>query len=280
MLKARNLVFEIVALFVLTFLSGTLMYGQKCDPSKCAHSNSKSSNRMGGMSESANGGMDAVQTLDVTFSQGKLIEVGLYSIKDGMEAQVKEDYFPKVMPIAMEYGLKPIASFSVEERVYGGSPAQAIGFFEWPSLEAKRNFDADPRYLELRNIRNEALDFLTLGYFEAEETQNVTFRSDRTYDFAAMWLDPNNQEKLGEYFEKVAPVAEEEYGFVPHLVSLKPLEAHDKTYHPHMVGMSEWPTEESLSNFFENEKVYQKNVHLRDEAVAYMDVFLLKPVIK
>ena len=155
-----------------------------------------------------------------------------------------------------------------------------LDFFEWPSVEQKRAFEKDPRYLELRNIRNAAMNFLTLGYFKVEANTEVTFSSEKTYDFASLWIDPANAPKLQQYFEKVAPVAmTPKYGFKP-LVKLEPLGVHDQNYHPSVISLAEWGAADSFEKFRKQEKIYKENVHLREAATPYKDVFLLKAVIQ
>jgi len=50
-----------------------------------------------------------VKSIDVVFKKERLIEVAFLSIKPDKQQQLKESYFIQVMPIVMEYGMKPFA---------------------------------------------------------------------------------------------------------------------------------------------------------------------------
>ncbi|MEO0734174.1 MAG: DUF1330 domain-containing protein, partial [Bacteroidota bacterium] len=99
----------------------------------------------------------APKSAEVTFAKDKLIEVALLSVQEGKQQQFMGDYFSKVMPVALPYGARPIASFGVTRKVEGQKPVQMVVFFEWNSLEDKRAFEMNPEYLKLRNIRDDAL---------------------------------------------------------------------------------------------------------------------------
>lgn len=214
-----------------------------------------------------------------TFPAGKVIEVALFSIAPGKESVVNQDYFPKVFPVAQEYGLTTSQVFMVAENTFDGAPAQMVGFFVWDSYEQKEKFIRDPRYLKLRNIRNSGMNFLYMGYFEVEQSITYTFDDETIYDFAAMWIDLSNAAKLDEYFEKVAPVAMEKYGYAP-IAELKPLSepTHGK-YTPSVIGLAAWGSEDAFDKL-QKDKMYREHVHLRDEAVPYKDVYKLKAIIQ
>lgn len=213
----------------------------------------------------------------VTFQGGTVVEVALFSITSGMESVVNDDYFPKVMPVAAEYGLKPLITFQVVKVDIGEAPAQMVGFFQWPSIEAKKEFDQDPRYLKLRNIRNKAMNFLYLGYLDVQKTQTVEFTTERIYDFFALWIDKSNAPKLDEYFQAVAPIAAQEYTFqLPHLEGNVIKEYGN--YTPDAIGLGSWESLEAKDRFFRDERVSEK-VPLREAATPYKDVLMLKPMI-
>lgn len=217
--------------------------------------------------------------LDVEFQADAVIDVGLVSFRPGQQQVIAKEYFPQIMPIINEYGGRRLITFKVVDRVQGESPAQSVTLFHWPSIEQRRAFENDPRFLKLRNIRDAAINFLTVGYFKVESAGTVRFSADKVYDFGALWLNPEEAPKMKTYFENVGPVAVKKYGARLGHVRLKPSGYQDQVYHPHIIGISEWPAVNSLHDFFKNEQVFKDNVHLREAAVEYMDVFLLKPVL-
>ena len=224
--------------------------------------------------------INAQKTADITFKADKLIEVALLSVKAGKEQQLNGDYFPKVMPVAQPYGAKPIASFAVTRKVIGNKPAQMVVFFEWESLEQKRAFERDAKYLALKNIRDEALEFLSQGYFKVEQDVTYNISSDGTYDFAALWIDPDNAPKLQEYFQAVFPEAQKpKYGYTP-IANLNPIMGvHDQNYHPSIIAFAEWKGGPKAVDKLGKSKAYKDNVAKREAATPYKDVFHLKPLL-
>ena len=176
---------------------------------------------------------EAVKSAEITFKAGKLIEVALLTVKPDGQKAFMEEYFPKVMPVATPYGAKPIASFAVAKTVMGNKPNQMVVFFEWESIEQKRAFEANPEYLRLRNIRDNALSYLSQGYFQVEQDVTVTVSTDQIYDFAGIFINPEKANLLQEYFQAVLPTASKpEFGYTP-IVNLSPIPGvYDQNYHP------------------------------------------------
>ena len=222
----------------------------------------------------------AQKTTDITFKADKLIEVALLSVKEGKETQLNGEYFPKVMPVAQPYGAKPIATFAVTRKVISDKPVQMVVFFEWDNLEQKRAFERNPEYLKLKNIRDDALQFLSQGYFKVDEDVTYSLSAEGTYDFAALWIDPANAPKLQEYFEAVFPEAQKpKFGYTP-IASLHPVEGvYDQNYHPSIIAFAEWKTGSSAVDKFQKTKVYKENVAKREAATPYKDVWHLKPIL-
>ena len=93
----------------------------------------------------------------VNFKAGKLIEVAFLSVKSGKEDQLNAEYFAKVMPIAGEYGMRPLVTFGVTDVAEGNTYVQMVGFFEWLSMAVRKKFSRDKRFLAIKPIRDNAL---------------------------------------------------------------------------------------------------------------------------
>lgn len=271
-----------LCLCVFALIGWQTLAAQTCDPAACTSKKSTktSATSMAAPAAKLVSNEQTIKTATFTFPAGKVIEIALFSIKPGKEMVVGGEYFPKVFPVAQEYGLSSSQTFSVIKNTYGDAPVQQLGFFVWDSYEQKEAFDRDPRYLKLRNIRNGAFDYLYMGYFQVEKDVTYTFDTESVYDFAAMWVDPMNADKLPKYFEKVAPVAMGmEYGYQP-IATLNPLDACTKgKYTPSFVGFAKWSVPDGFEQLQMN-KTYQKYVHLRDEATPYKDVLMVKANIQ
>ncbi|MEL6971164.1 MAG: hypothetical protein AAFO02_13420 [Bacteroidota bacterium] len=144
----------------------------------------------------------------------------------------------------------------------------------------KRAFEKDLDFLKIVNIRNDALSFLTTGYFQVEQDVSYTFTEGKTYEFAALWLDPNNAPKLQTYFEKVGPIAADpKVGFQP-IAQLQSLGVEDRTYHPNLIILSEWTQGVEGRDYALNRADYKEALPLRTAAAPYIDMFLVAPIIQ
>ncbi|MBV6645238.1 MAG: DUF1330 domain-containing protein [Cyclobacteriaceae bacterium] len=222
----------------------------------------------------------AQKSQNITFTKGKLIEVALLSVKEGKENQFYQEYFSQVMPVAVPYGAKPIASFATTRKVIGDNPAKVVVFFEWENLKEKRKFERNPEFLKLRNIRDNALQYLVQGYFQVDETKTIKLQDDKVYDFAALWIDPTNAPKLQEYFGAVMPEATKpKIGYTP-IATLNSAGAKDQNWHPSLIAFAEWKGGSEAVDKLEKTKAFKDNVHLREAATSYKEVFHLKPLIQ
>ncbi len=55
-----------------------------------------------------------MKTVDIKFDSSQVTELSFATIKEGMEQQLFQDYFPKVGPIVADLGGKPLGSFAVQ----------------------------------------------------------------------------------------------------------------------------------------------------------------------
>ncbi len=222
----------------------------------------------------------AQKSQTITFTKDKLVEVALLSVKEGKENQFFQDYFSQVMPVATPYGAKPIGSFAVTRNVIENNPSNMIVFFEWESLEAKREFEANPEFLKLRNIRDNALSYLVQGFFEVAETVSVEVSDNKVYDFAALWIDSEKGNLLQEYFGAVMPEATKSHiGYTP-IVTLNSIGANDQNYHPSLIAFAEWKGGSDAVDKLEQTKAFKENVHLREAAAPYKEVMHIVPIIQ
>jgi len=228
-------------------------------------------------------GLNAVaaqKSQTISFKANTVIETALLTIKPGKEQQFSVDYFSQAIKFAPMYGARPIGSFALVDQKLGNAPAQMLVFFEWESLEKKRAFEKDLDFLKIVNIRNDALSFLTTGYFKVEQDISYTFTEGKTYEFAALWLDPQNAPKLSEYFEQVAPIAADpKVGFQP-IAQLQSLGVEDRTYHPNLIFLTEWKQGTEGRDYALNRKDYKAILPLRTAAAPYIDMFLIAPIIQ
>ena len=208
----------------------------------------------------------------VLFKKGKLIEVAFLSVKEGMGKQLKEEYFPQVMPIVTEYGGKPLMKVGVKNNYSDEIKAQMVVFFEWPSIAKKEAFNKDPRFLEVKKIRDEALSFLKVGYFAVEEDSPVLLDGNKFYEVYGMSMKKETGHLMQKYFELAGPIVVNDYG-VEFALALKPVAVAGRDhFEPHTFGLAIWPSAESNAKFFGSSE-YAEIKHYKEDALERIDVW-------
>lgn len=122
----------------------------------------------------------------ILFKAGTVIEMSFARIKEDQESKLFGQYFPMVMPILNELGGQSLGSFTVTESYSKLNQPHMCALFQWPSLEAFEALHKDPRFLDIKGIRDEALEFLSNGhFFEVKENTEVSFFKGQSYFLSA-----------------------------------------------------------------------------------------------
>lgn len=213
-------------------------------------------------------------TASAQFKAGTLIEVAFMSVKEGKQKQLTEEYFAKVMPIAIEYGLKPLMTVAIKNAYSETIKPQMIGFFEWPNAAKKEAFEKDPRFLKLKPIRTGALSLLKIGFFKVENDMNVKLDGSLFYEIYGMDLKTETADQMGKYFERAGPICSKDYG-VDFALSMTPVcaEGFDCNsaggYTAQSFGIAIWPSENANKKFF-GSKEYAEIKHYKEDALKTM----------
>ncbi len=215
-----------------------------------------------------------ITSIEVEFKKDKLIEVAFLSVDPSKQKQLQDEYFKKVMPIAKEYGMKPLAKMGVKYAYSEFVNPQMIGFFEWESKEKHQAFLKDPRFLAIKPIRDDALTFLRLGYFQVDKDTRTTFASGKLMEVYAMWLHAESAHRMQTYFKNVTPLitGENNRYAVEFPLALKSVNYGSDTYQPQMFGVAIWKSKESNTRFFES-KAYKKIKADKEAAIDRLDVW-------
>lgn len=123
----------------------------------------------------------------IKFKKDTVIEVSFASVKEDMQAQLFNEYFPKVMPIVGELGGQSLGSFKVTDSKTSLDDPQMCALFQWATLDDFKKLHADPRFLEIKHIRDDALSFFINGlFFTVEKDVEVEFNEDESYLLSAL----------------------------------------------------------------------------------------------
>jgi len=129
-----------------------------------------------------------MKTVEIKFDSGKATELSFATVKEGMEQQLFQDYFPKVGPIVADLGGKPLGSFTVQAATSKIGEPKMGAFFQWPDIEGYKKLHNDPRFLKVRPIRDETLSFFSNGhFFSAEADDTIIFTEGQDYALVAEW---------------------------------------------------------------------------------------------
>ncbi|MCL6274585.1 hypothetical protein M3P19_11230 [Muricauda sp. 2012CJ35-5] len=217
------------------------------------------------------------KTMEIHFNSEKVIEIAYANIRGGMEAQLNQDYFPKIIPIAAKYGGKVLGSFEVLAVTGGEVRPQLVAIFEWPNLQAHANLLNDKEAKKIFPIRDTALTDIKLSYFVVEKDVAVTFQSDKVYEFFSGWLTPEAQTALPQYFAK-SEAPKLKYGPPKFLVDLKPapgVKKEDYILIPDVTGIVEWNNTAAFYGLSADPD-FKKVSHLLESSVSRLDMIHTK----
>ena len=225
-----------------------------------------------------------VKTVDVQFRKDRVYEIAFFSVTEGKQAQLFEQYLPAAQPYFDEYGVKVVGMFNVTESRSDALDSQMAAIFEWPSIEAKDRLAADTGFQEVAKLREGVFSFFNAGWFAAPEDMLVTFRSDKHYELGGATLFPTEAAKaaLGNYFEVSGPI-KQRYGGVPpkFLVMMSPTgPASASSYSHAMQFIVEWDSVEDQAKLFANEEFKTEALPLMHAAIETMDLVFTRFVFK
>lgn len=211
---------------------------------------------------------------EITFKADKAIEVVFYSVRNGFQPQLFEEYFPQVMPYVMEAGGRPMGVLPIGETVSGNLNADTLAFFEWPSIDRYETFVTQPAMVdELLPIRDETIAYLNPdNFYTIKETTTVSIGPGKVFAAEAVWMDAQRKGALEQFEAKVGATRSEFGGRI--LVTLQRDDGSLGTYSADTVSLTEWPSVDAYRGYLASD-IYRENLALRDQGAKRIDMFLL-----
>ena len=223
---------------------------------------------------------DRVQSAKVLFKKSKVYEIAFFSLTEGKERQVFEEYMPQAAPFFAKYGMKTIGMFSVVESRSDNLQSTMVGIFEWPDYVAKENLESDEDFQRIATLRDGAFSFFKGGWFSPQEDTEVTFYSDKVYELAGATLHPTEEAKaaIEKYFEVSEPIKRNYGGSYPEfLLEMHPADAKGtSTYSNAMQFIVQWDSVEDNRKLFADEDFKAQAAPLMQKAVARADFVFAK----
>lgn len=127
-----------------------------------------------------------MRSTNIIFRTGTAIELSFASIIPGKEAQLFDNYFPKVIPIVDEMGAMSLGSASLSASSATLGEPKMTSFFQWPDRKTFTKLHKDPRFQKIKKVRDETLSLFSNGhFFVVEEDTVVTFEEGEFYGLIA-----------------------------------------------------------------------------------------------
>lgn len=122
-------------------------------------------------------------TFELTLKPDTYIDFAFGKVIQGKEMQVFTEYFPLIRPALEECNIQSLLPFVViATNVLGPIPEQGA-LTQVPSPENFAQFHNDPRFIEAKPLRDNAMTFLNDGNFFSSINKQVTLQTDTDYAF-------------------------------------------------------------------------------------------------
>ena len=106
-----------------------------------------------------------MKNTNIEFKAGTVIELSFATIIAGKEEQLFGKYFPRVTPVVSDLGGQPLGSYAVTESSSKLDDPEMGALFQWGSIDDFNKLHKEPRFLEIKHIRDEALQSFSNGHF-------------------------------------------------------------------------------------------------------------------
>jgi uncharacterized protein (DUF1330 family) len=183
-----------------------------------------------------------VKESQISFSPNTIVEAAFFRVGEGKQEELNQRYLSKVLPLAQSFGMKPLGFFGITRVSNGPDDASLWGLFEWPDLDSRRRFESDPRFIQLREIRDELMDSFKIVHLRAKEAFTLTVRGDRMYEFSALWMNRAHASHIQRYLDAAEPFGQQ-HG-VRLIDRFEVVGTSDRyPFLPEQVFIIEWPSE-------------------------------------
>jgi len=102
-------------------------------------------------------------SLKLTLNSDSHLDFAFGKVIKGKEMQVFQEYSPAIAPALSDCGIQPLRPFAVLATNTSGPTPEQGAFTQVSSTENFARFHSDPRFLELKPLRDDGMEFLTDG---------------------------------------------------------------------------------------------------------------------
>ena len=142
-----------------------------------------------------------MKNTNMEFKADTIIELSFATVVAGKESQLFGEYFPGVMPIVTELGGQPLGSYTVINASSGLGEPKMGAFFQWPGIDEFNALHKEPRFLAIKHLRDNALQFFSNAhFFVVTKNTRVNFIEGQPYALIAQMDDKGYGVKLSAEF--------------------------------------------------------------------------------
>jgi len=120
-------------------------------------------------------------TLQLKFSSKLKLEFAFGKIAQGKEMQLYGEYFPAIAPLIMDYENQQVGTFSVIASNFPDLVPEMGAFTQWTSLEGYQGFYSDPKFIKVKDLRDDSLELFSHGHFFQSLEQVIEINLDTDY---------------------------------------------------------------------------------------------------
>lgn len=120
-------------------------------------------------------------TLQLTFNSELKLEFAFGKVTPGKEMQLYGEYFPAITPLIGDYASQQVGTFVVISTNNQGITPEMGAFTQWPSLESRKGFYSDPRFIKVKPLLEDSLDLLSDNHFFKSQDRVIEINTDADY---------------------------------------------------------------------------------------------------
>ena len=210
------------------------------------------------------------------FEAGQRLSLLTFENLEGEEAEaIRAEYSERAFPLSSGYGRKREAVFPVTEVLSGETAPSLFVLASWPSAEAEKTFEQDPKWPDIRALRSKAWRDLIFYKSNLEADLDLCLRQDKFYTLGIAWSNPDHPDDYDRYLAASGAGVTEAGGEIlfqwkdPDYETLSGARAA-----PYKVTLVEWNDADGYKRYTDSE-AFNANIELFNSGVTYFEWFKL-----
>lgn len=120
-------------------------------------------------------------TIELKLNADRRLEWAIGKIAEDKLEWMSNEYFPKIGPAMAEHGLNREAGFIIFEASTDGIQPVSGVFSSWPDADARIRLHNDPRFTEVEERRDSAMEMLSDGHIFESLDDIIALNTDSDY---------------------------------------------------------------------------------------------------